>query len=205
MPVISTIDELEQIYDVPEPDAASIVKVTPCVTEEYQALIEASPFMALATVGPEGIDCSPRGDAGSVVRIVDEKTIHMPDRRGNNRVDSLRNIVRDGRVALLFFLPGSNSTIRVNGRAQITTDESLLQSFEMEGQLPRCVIVIEVEEVYFQCGRAIVRADLWNPEKHIDFSQLPTPGCILAKLSDNQVGGDEYDRQWPQRARETLW
>ena len=205
MSVISSIEELEAIYDVPEADAASMVKVTPSITEEYQALIEASPFMALATVGPEGIDCSPRGDAGSVVRIVDENTIHIPDRRGNNRVDSLRNIVRDGRIALLFFLPGSNSTIRVNGKAEMVTDESLLQAFVMEDQLPRSVVVVHVQEVYFQCGRAIVRADLWNADKHIDLSKLPTPGCILANLSDNQVGGEEYDREWPQRAKETLW
>ena len=131
-------------------------------------LIDKSPFAALATCGPEGLDCSPRGDLPGFVRVHDEKTLMMPDRRGNNRVDSLRNIVRDPRVALLFLIPGSGSTLRVNGRAQVSADADLLASFRMDGKAPRTVIVMTVEEIYFQCARAIVRSDLWNPDKRVD-------------------------------------
>ena len=175
------------------------------VTPQYRALIEASPFAVLATSGPEGLDCSPRGDMPGFVRVHDEETLMMPDRRGNNRVDSLRNIVRDPRAALLFIIPGSGSTLRVNGRARLTTDSDTLASFEVGGKAPRSVIVITVESIYFQCARAIVRSDLWNPEKHVEANRLPSPGEILAALSENRVGGEAYDREWPGRAKKTLW
>ena len=129
----------------------------------------------------------------------------MPDRRGNNRIDSLRNIVRDPRVALLFLIPGSGTTLRVNGRAYLSVDPELLASFAMEGKKPRSVIVMTIEELYFQCARAIVRSDLWNPDKRVDPRTLPTPGEILAGMSDNTVGGEKYDKEWPERARATLW
>jgi uncharacterized protein len=201
--VIATVEQLEAIYGVP--NDASTVKVADRVTPSYRVLIEKSPFVALATCGPEGLDCSPRGDLPGFVRIHDEKTLLMPDRRGNNRVDSLRNIVRDPRVALLFLIPGSGSTLRVNGRAHLSTDVDLLGSFRMEGKAPRSVIVMTVDEIYFQCARAIVRSDLWNPDKRIDPKSLPTPGQILAEMSENQVGGEAYDRAWPERARQTMW
>jgi uncharacterized protein len=175
------------------------------ITPSYRALIEKSPFAALATAGPEGLDCSPRGDLPGFVRIHDEKTLIMPDRRGNNRVDSLRNIVRDPGVALLFLIPGSGSTLRVNGRAQLSVDPALLASFKIEGKAPRTVIVMTVHEVYFQCARAIVRSDLWNPDKRVDPRTLPTPGRILAEMSENRIGGEQYDREWPERARQTMW
>jgi uncharacterized protein len=168
-------------------------------------LIDKSPFAALATCGPERLDCSPRGDLPGFVRVHDDKTLMMPDRRGNNRVDSLRNIVRDPRVALLFLIPGSGSTLRVNGRAQVSADADLLASFRIDGKAPRTVIVMTVDEVYFQCARAIVRSDLWNPDKRIDPKSLPTPGQILADMSENRVGGEEYDKAWPERARQSLW
>ena len=129
----------------------------------------------------------------------------MPDRRGNNRIDSLRNIVRDPRTALLFLIPGSGSTLRINGRARVSADPTLLESFRVDGKTPRTVIVMTVEEIYFQCARAIVRSDLWNPDKRVDPKTLPTPGQILAEMSDNRVGGEEYDRAWPERARQSLW
>jgi PPOX class probable FMN-dependent enzyme len=129
----------------------------------------------------------------------------MPDRRGNNRIDSLRNIVRDPRVALLFLIPGSGTTLRVNGRAHLSADPDLLASFKMEGKAPRSVIVMAVGEIYFQCARAIVRADLWNPDKRVDPRTLPTPGEILADMSDSTVSGKKYDREWPERARQTMW
>ena len=203
MSTIATIEQLEAIYG--EPNETSTVKVADRVTSQYLRLIDRSPFAALATCGPEGLDCSPRGDLAGVVRVHDQKTLMMPDRRGNNRVDSLRNIVRDPRVALLFLIPGSGSTLRVNGRALVSADPDLLASFVIDGKAPRTVIVMTVEEIYFQCARAIVRSDLWNPERRVDPKDLPTPGQILADMSDNRVGGESYDREWPERARQSLW
>jgi uncharacterized protein len=203
MSVIATVEQLEAIYG--QPNDASTVKVAGRVTLSYRLLIEKSPFAALATSGPEGLDCSPRGDLPGFVRIHDDRTLMMPDRRGNNRIDSLRNIVRDPRIALLFLIPGSGSTLRVNGRAHVSVDPDLLSSFKVEGKAPRTVVVMTVDEIYFQCARAIVRSDLWNPDKRVDPRSLPTPGQILADMSDNRVGGEQYDREWPERARQTMW
>jgi PPOX class probable FMN-dependent enzyme len=203
MPIINTIEELEAIYG--QPGEASTVKEISHLTPQYRALIEVSPFAVLATGGPEGLDCSPRGDIAGFVRIADDKTLLMPDRRGNNRVDSLRNIVRDPRVALLFLIPGVGNTLRVNGRAYLTTDGDVLESFLMDGKVPRSVVMITIESVYFQCARAIVRSDLWNPKSHVDPKTLPSAGQILAALSESRVGGDEYDRAWNARAQQTLW
>lgn len=203
MTVISTIEQLEAIYGFP--NDASTVKVADHITPPYRVLIEKSPFAALATAGPEGLDCSPRGDLAGFVRIHDERTLMMPDRRGNNRVDSLRNIVRDPRVALLFLIPGSGTTLRVNGRAHLSADPALLASFMVEGKTPRTVIVLTIGEIYFQCARAIVRSELWNPDKHADPRTLPTPGEILAGMSGDKIGGDKYDREWPARAAQTMW
>jgi PPOX class probable FMN-dependent enzyme len=201
--IITTIEQLQAIYG--EPNAASTVKVADRITPQYRVLIDKSPFAALATCGPEGLDCSPRGDLSGVVRVHDEKTLMMPDRRGNNRCDSLRNIVRDPRVALMFLIPGSGTTLRINGNAYVSADPDLLASFKMEGKAPRTVIVMTVDEIYFQCARAIVRSDLWNPGKRVDPKSLPTPGQILADMSENTVGGEKYDREWPERARQTMW
>ena len=203
MSIVATVEELEAIYG--QTNDASTVKVADRVTPLYRILIEKSPFAALATSGPEGLDCSPRGDLPGFVRIQDEKTLLMPDRRGNNRIDSLRNIVRDPRIALLFLIPGSGNTLRINGRAHISTDQDLRASFAVNEKPPRSVIVMTVDEVYFQCARAIVRSDLWNPDKRVDPKSLPTPGQILAEMSDNKVGGEDYDRAWPERARQTMW
>jgi uncharacterized protein len=203
MSVVATIEQLEEIYGFP--GESSTVKVADRITSSYRVLIEKSPFAALATSGPEGLDCSPRGDLPGFVRIHDDKTLMMPDRRGNNRVDSLRNIVRDPKVALLFLIPGSGSTLRVNGRAHVSAEADLLASFKVEGKMPRTVIVMTVDEIYFQCARAIVRSDLWNPDKRVDPKTLPTPGQILAEMSESRVGGEQYDREWPERARQTMW
>ncbi|WP_315771523.1 MULTISPECIES: pyridoxamine 5'-phosphate oxidase family protein [unclassified Bradyrhizobium] len=203
MSVITTIEQLEAIYG--ETGLASTAKVADRVTPHYRIMIEKSPFVALATCGPEGLDCSPRGDLPGFIRIHDDKTLMMPDRRGNNRVDSLRNIVRDPRIALLFLIPGSGNTLRVNGHGHLSTAPDLLESFRMEGKLPRSVLVMMVEEIYFQCARAIVRADLWNPDKRVDPQQLPTPGQILAAMTANDIDGAAYDREWPERARKSLW
>ena len=203
MTIITTIDELEALYG--QPGETSTVKEADWLTPQYRTLMEASPFVALATAGPEGLDCSPRGDAGQAVRIVDDRTVMMPDRRGNNRCDSLRNIVRDERVALLFLIPGSGTTLRLNGTAHLSVDPQLLASFAVKGQAPRSVIVIAIQRVYFQCARAIVRSELWNPERHVDPASLPTPGDILAAMSQARVGGRAYDEEWPERAAKTLW
>lgn len=203
MSIVTTMAELDAIYG--QPNEASTVKETDRITAEYRRLIEASPFVALATAGPEGLDCSPRGDRGPVVRILDERRLAIPDRRGNNRIDSLRNILRDPRVALLFLIPGSGTTLRLNGRAEISVDAALLDSLAVEGQPPRTAIVVKVDAVYFQCARAIVRSELWNPAHHVDPKSLPTPGQILAEMSAARVGGETYDREWPERARKTLW
>ena len=202
MSVITTIEQLEAIYG--ETGLASTAKVADRVTPHYRVMIEKSPFAALATCGPEGLDCSPRGDLPGFIRIHDETTLMMPDRRGNNRVDSLRNIVRDPRIALLFLIPGSGNTLRVNGHGHLSTAPDLLESFRMEGKLPRTVLVMTVEEIYFQCARAIVRADLWNPEKRVDPRELPTPGQILAAMTAD-IDGAAYDREWPERARKSMW
>jgi PPOX class probable FMN-dependent enzyme len=206
MTVIATIEALEEIYgDFAAIGEASTAKVSDRLTPSYRRLIEVSPFVALATIGPEGLDCSPRGDLPGFVRIHDDNTLMLPDRRGNNRVDSLRNIVRDPRVGLLFLIPGSGTTLRVNGRAHVSVDPELLASFKIDGKAPRTVVVMTVDEIYFQCARAIVRSHLWEPERRIDPSALPTPGQILAEMSDSRVGGVDYDRAWPERARQTLW
>jgi PPOX class probable FMN-dependent enzyme len=200
---ITTLAELEAIYG--QPSEGSLVKEVDHVTPHYRALIEASPFALLATAGPEGLDCSPRGDQPGFVRVQDERTLMMPDRRGNNRTDSLRNIVRDPRVALLFMIPGSGTTLRLNGRAQLSIEPELLASFAVEGKAPRSVIVIAVEAVYFQCARAILRSDLWNPANFAAAATLPTPGQILATLSGARLGGTDYDRNWTGTAKQTLW
>lgn len=203
MTTIRSVEELEAIYG--RPAAASTVKEVDRITPAYRALIEASPFFILATAGPEGLDASPRGDRGPAVRIADDRTLMIPDRRGNNRIDSLRNIVRDPRVALLFLIPGSGTTLRVNGRATLTADADLCAGFAVDGQAPRTVILVAVDTVYFQCARAVLRAGLWDPALHPDPATLPTPGRILAELSAGATGGDAYDRDWPARAAKSMW
>jgi PPOX class probable FMN-dependent enzyme len=202
--IISTIEALEAIYDTP-PLPPSTVKDIGRLTPDYRRLIAASPFVALATVGPEGLDCSPRGDGPGFVRIVDDRTLVLPDRRGNNRIDSLRNVVRDPRVALMFLIPGSGTAFRVNGRAVISADPELLASFAVDGKAPRTALIVTIEAAYFQCARAIIRAGLWDPARHVDPKSLPTPGQILANITDGEVGGQAYDAEWPGRAAKTMW
>jgi len=200
---ITTIADLEALYGVPL--ETSTAKEVAHLTPQYRALIEASPFAILATCGPEGLDCSPRGDLRGFVRVEGERTLAMPDRRGNNRIDSLRNIVRDPRVALLFLIPGSGTTLRVNGRAHVSAEPDLLASFAVDGKAPRTVILIETDSVYFQCARAIVRSDLWNPACHAGKGDVPTPGEILAAMTQERIGGKAYDDAWGERAKETMW
>ena len=166
--------ELEALYGERAP--ASLVKVSDHVTAHYSAMIEASPFVALATSGQEGLDCSPRGDVKGFVRVHDPRTLLIPDPRGNNRIDLLQNIVRDPRVGLLFLIPGLGQTLRVNGLGRVCVDPALLESFAVDGKPPCSVVVVAVQEIYFQCARAIVRSQLWNPDSHVRAEDLPTPG-----------------------------
>lgn len=198
--MITSLEELEAIYGVPKPP--SLVKVADRVTDEYRAYIEASPFVALATVGPEGLDCSPRGDEKQVVFIENERTLALPDRRGNDRIDSLKNIVRDPRVALMFMIPGHNNIIRVNGSASIHANPEILEKFTKYNQKPRSVIKIDIHEIYFQCARAPMRAGLWSGQKAPD---LPSAGEILSAMSNGKVGGKQYDTDWPDRAKKSMW
>ncbi|MCS4241396.1 PPOX class probable FMN-dependent enzyme [Rhizobium sp. BIGb0125] len=202
MSIIQSVEELQAIYNgVSE---ASVAKVTERLTAEYRLMIENSPFVALATVGPEGMDCSPRGDRGGVVRVADDKTVLLPDWRGNNRIDSLLNVVRDPRVALMFLIPGSNTTMRINGHGQVSIDPALLESFVMDGKHPRTVLVVSIDEVYFQCARALMRSELWNPEHFVDPATLPTPGTLL-KAAKADFDKDTYDSTWAARAAVTMW
>lgn len=198
--MIETIEQLEALYGNPKPP--SLVKVADHITAEYGAYINAAPFVALSTVGPEGLDCSPRGDNEQVVFIEDDKTLSMPDWRGNDRLDSLRNVIRDPRVSLMFLVPGSTTIVRVNGKGRISATPDLLQRFAKSGKAPRSVLLITIDEIYFQCARAVIRAGLWdnNPAP-----KLPTAGEILASMTDGEVGGAEYDKSWPARAVKTLW
>lgn len=202
MTIIRSVEDLKAIYG--EVSEASTAKVTTLLTPAYRRMIEMSPFVALATSGPEGLDCSPRGDRGSVVRIEDERTLALPDWRGNNRVDSLLNIVRDPRVALMFLIPGSNSVMRINGRAVVSVEPKLLNSFEMDGRHPRSVVLITIEEAYFQCARAVMRAELWQPERQAAPYDLPSPGEML-KAAKEDFDRETYDREWPARAAKTMW
>jgi PPOX class probable FMN-dependent enzyme len=201
---ISTLAELEALYpDEVYPPAR--VKETDRITKAYRALIEASPFCVIATSGPGGLDTSPRGDPKGFVRVVDEKTIILPERRGNNRIDSLRNLVTDPRIALIFLIPGVSETVRVIGRATISADPDLCASFAIQGKAPRVVLVIAVEKVFFQCAKALVRSKLWDPSLHVERATLPTAGKILAEISGGKLGGDEHDRLAPERMKATIY
>jgi PPOX class probable FMN-dependent enzyme len=201
--LVTSIEALERLYG--EPYGPSIAKVADRITAQYRAFIEAAPFFALASGGPDGMDCSPRGDAPGFVRVHDETTLLVPDRLGNNRIDSLRNILQDPRVALLFLIPGCGETIRVIGRAVISTDPALAQTFIVNGKAPRAVLIVTVERIYYQCTKAIVRSKLWDASRHVDRKSLPSAGMILAELTDGKLGGEAYDRAAPERIKATLY
>lgn len=200
---ITDVDQLEAVYG--KANERSVWKEIDLVNEDYQAFVKASPLVVLASVGEAGTDCSPKGDVAGFVRIMDERTLAIPDRPGNNRIDNLRNIVADPRVSLLFFVPGVAETLRVNGRADITVDPELLAMFEVNGKLPRTVIVVKVEAAYFHCSKALVRSDLWNPAKHVERSSLPSAGAMLKRLSRTTFDAAAYDRQLPERVKATLY
>ena len=206
---ITSPDQLAALY--PNPIApASIAKEIDHVDANYAALIAASPFFVLATNGPDGLDCSPRGDQPGFVTVRDAKTLLIPDRRGNNRLDSLKNILFDPRIGMLFLIPGYGETLRVNGVAVLSSDPELCRRFEMAGKLPACVIVVTVESVYFQCSRAVVRAELWNPAKHVARGVVPSAGTILRDITARDAAvetfdGEAYDKALPERVKATLY
>jgi PPOX class probable FMN-dependent enzyme len=200
---VTTLEQLEAIYG--EPAQKSLIKEIDHISDHYRAFIEKAPFVTVATCGPEGLDCSPRGDPAGFVRVVDEETVMIPDRRGNNRVDSLRNLVRDPRISLLFLIPGINETLRINGRAEIVVDAELCASFAIRGKPPRSVLVITVERIYFQCQKALVRSRLWDVEAQIPRSEVPSAGRILEALTGGDVDADEYDRSYPDRLKQTIY
>ncbi len=200
MHTIDTIDELEALYEAAVPGA--LTKVTPTMTPLYRQWIEASRFLVLTTVGPEGTDASPRGDDGPVVHIADDHTIWLPDWRGNNRIDSLRNVVRDGRVSLMFMVPGCDNVVRVNGTAVLSPDPAITTQFERGGKNPKAVIVTTIGEMYFQCAKALMRSELWTSRDASD--SVPTAGEFLKEVK-NDFDAKSYDEGYPEYAKSKMW
>ena len=201
--LVTTVEQLEALYGPKNP--ASVVKEIDRLNASYRKLIEAAPFVAIATGAPDGLDCSPKGDAPGFVRIIDDKTLAIPDRPGNNRIDGFRNILQDPRIALLFLIPGIGETFRVNGRASISIDPELMQSFAVNGKLPRSVLIVHIETAFFHCSKAVVRSKLWDPAAQIDRNSLPSTGTIVAELSQGTLGGETYDREAPERIKAQLY
>ena len=201
--LVTTMEQLNALYGEKNPN--SIIKEIDHLSDGYRKLIEAAPFVAIATGGPDGFDCSPKGDAPGFVRILDDKTLAIPDRPGNNRIDGFRNILRDPHIALLFLIPGVGETFRVNGRASISIDPELMQSFAVNGKLPRSVLIVHIETAFFHCSKAIVRSKLWNEETKIDRKRLPSTGTIIAELSHGKLGGEKYDREAPEKIKAALY
>lgn len=201
--LITSMEQLQALYG--EKSKGAVLKEIDHLNDGYRRLVEASPFVAVATAGPEGLDCSPKGDAPGFVRVLDDRTLALPDRPGNNRIDGFTNIMRDPRVALLFLIPGMGETLRVNGRASITTDPELMQSFAVNGKLPRCVTIVHIERVYFHCSKAIVRSRLWDEQARTDRANLPSAGTLVSELTHGKFGGEAYDRAAQERIKATLY
>ncbi len=198
---ITDIPSLEALYGTP--GAPSLRKVADRMTPLYRKWIMTSKLCMLTTVGPDGTDGSPRGDDGPVVVELGEKTLALPDWRGNNRLDSLRNVVLDGRVSLMFIVPGSNNVVRLNGMGFLTDDDELRARFDKKGRQPATVIVIEIAEIYTQCARALIRSGTWSGVD--ESADLPSVGAILAEMTDGEEGGKPYDDAWAPRAAKTMW
>ncbi|MBJ2264770.1 MAG: pyridoxamine 5'-phosphate oxidase family protein [Pseudomonas sp.] len=201
--MLTTLDQLETLYG--QPQERALRKEIAFLNEDYQAMVKASPLVIVSSSDADGLDGSPRGDVPGFVRIIDERTLAIPDRPGNNRLDTLRNLLVDPRIALLFIIPGIGETLRVNGRAQISIEPELLQSFAVNGKPARSVIVVQVEAAYFHCSKAFVRSDCWNPDKHVERSTLPSAGAFHKRLNDGQFDAEAYDREMPERVKATLY
>lgn len=200
---IGDLCTLRELYG--EPAERAVKKQLPALDRHCRAFIALSPFVVVASSGADGtVDASPKGDMPGFVAVLDEHTLLIPDRPGNNRVDTLSNIVGNPRVGLLFMVPGMNETLRVNGAARITTDAALLAPLAVNGKPPRSGLLVTVEEAYLHCAKALIRSDLWNPEKQIDRSSFPSMGRILG----DQIGGfdtADYDRTLDERLRASLY
>ncbi len=200
---ITTIEDLEALYG--QPMGAALTKEVDTITDQYRVFIEKAPFVVVATVGPEGLDCSPRGDPVGFVRVLDRKRVLIPDRRGNNRMDSMRNILRDPRISLLFLIPGVNETLRINGRARIIVDEALARTFTVNEKVPTTLLEVTADRVYYQCPKALIRSKLWSIDAQVPRSALPTGGQILQEITNNAVNAAEYDAAYPERIRQTIY
>lgn len=206
MKTIDSLEALERNYGAPVPGA--LWKEIDHINQHYQQFIDKSPFLILATHGENGLDCSPRGDPAGFVRVVSPKCVQIPDRRGNNRLDSLRNIVHNPKVALIFLIPGIGETIRLSGTAKIIIDKALCESFAIDDKPASSVISVTVDKVYFQCQKALVRSKLWNPSHHIQRNELPSTGAMIKEFSDTQgepFDPDEYDKNYPEQMRKTIY
>ncbi|MBV9568994.1 MAG: pyridoxamine 5'-phosphate oxidase family protein [Hyphomicrobiales bacterium] len=203
MAILRSVEELEGLYG--HPKGGAVFKEIPYLNAHYRAFVEASPFVVLASAGPGGLDCSPKGDAPGFVRVFDEKTLAIPDRLGNNRIDTLRNLVVDPRLALLFLVPQRSETLRVNGKAMISTDAELLASFAVDGKPPRSIIRVTVDSAYVHCAKAFMRSKLWERAAEGERPSLPSMGEIMALLSANSVDATTYDREAPERLKATLY
>ena len=200
---ITTLDALKALYG--EPNPRSISKELDHITPNYQRFIERSPFVVVASVGEDGLDCSPRGDPAGFVRVRDQRTVLIPDRRGNNRVDTLSNLVRDPRISLLFLIPGAGETVRINGRATISTDPTLCESFAMNDKLPRSVLIVSVHRIYFQCQKALVRSGLWDATQQVQRGEVPSAGAFLKEVLQDRFDDEAYDRTYPEHMKETIY
>src|SRR5262245_17755007 len=200
---ITTIEALEALYD--KPAGPSLAKELDHISSHYRAFIEKAPFLVMATSGAGGLDCSPRGDPAGFVRVLDEKRVLVPDRRGNNRLDSLRNLIEDPRVSLLFLIPGVSETLRINGRARIIVDEELAASFAINERTPKVLIEVTADRVYFQCAKALVRSKLWAAETQVPRSALPSTGEILEEITNKEIDAVEHDRGYPERVKQTIY
>jgi uncharacterized protein len=200
---ITTIEELEALYGTPV--GPSLAKEIDHISEHYRTFIEKAPFVVIATSGPAGLDCSPRGDPAGFVRVLDRKRVLIPDRRGNNLLDSLRNLVEDPRVSLLFLIPGVNETLRINGRARIIVDTALAASFAINDKMPKLLLEVTADRVYYQCAKALVRSRLWASEAQLPRSALPSTGQILEEITNKEIDGAEHDRGYPERLKHTIY
>ena len=200
---ITTLEELEALYD--KAIGPSIAKEIDHISDHYRAFIEKAPFFVLATSGPGGMDCSPRGDPAGFVRVLDRKRVLIPDRRGNNRLDSLRNLVEDPRVSLLFLIPGVNETLRINGRARIIVDGALAASFAINDKTPKILLEVTADRVYYQCAKALIRSRLWASEAQLPRSALPSTGQILEEITNKEINGAEHDKGYPERLKHTIY
>ena len=206
MKTLNSIEDLNTYYGDPVPGA--LRKEIDHINDHYRQFIEKSPFLILATYGEKGVDCSPRGDPAGFVRMVNERCIQMPDRRGNNRLDSIRNIIANPQVGLLFLIPNVGETLRVSGKASIIVDEALCESYAINGKPPTSVISVAVEKVYFQCQKAIARSKLWDASTYIDRSELPTAGQMAKVFADQQnveFDADAYDKNYPEHMKKTIY